>query len=257
MGNFRPRKRPDEVGPRNPIKIHPKNQLQEGVHASLRDIKPGDTIRPAGGAGSTTSSLTDASRTYFAPSGNERMSWDYIETHAENRKFGTGMETPRPRLLRTTPSNDQAYDPNYLRNHLAGGLEMAQIRGSKTPVRDAIDFARKNAPRTSGSQLVKGVEWGPNPVNGQSHVEVTLPNINWHQFGVENYRTWKNGTSWTDTGVKTGDFGGGPEPDEPSESMKEMKQAARQNAPGPGQMSLEDEGLQLPKPKFDDELEWG
>lgn len=257
MANLRPRKLPGEVGPRKPIKIHPKNQLQEGVHASLRDIKPGDTIRPAGGAGSTTSSMSDPSRTYFAPPSNENMSWDYIATRAENVEFGTGRGTSRPRLLRTQPSQDQAYDPNYLRNNLAGGLEMAKIRGSKTPVRDAIDFARKNAPRTSGSQAVTNVEWGPKPVNGQSHVEVTLPNINWHQFGGENYRTWKKGNSWTDTGAKTGDFGG-PPPDEPSESMKDMKEAARQNAPGQGQMSLEDVGMDIPKPKHDDdELEWG
>jgi len=236
-----------------PITLSPSNQMAEGVHATMNDLKEGDTIVPAEKRlGSVNSSKSDASKTYFAPAGpGEKLSWDFIENAKQEQEY-LGRQPNRPRLLRTAPSQDQQLDRNYIRSGLKQQLNVAKMNGSSTPIRDAINAVKATGPRTSSSQTVTGVEWAPRPTRPGEFVESTLPHINWNQFGGENYKVWDQGGGYyTDRGEYV------------NEDLARVKarEAAPQEDTGPpqpssvknipGQLTIEDAGVAIPKDPHD------
>lgn len=237
------------------IKLGPQSQMSEGVHATMANLQEGDTILSADKRlGATNSSKTDSSKTYFSPPGEgEQLSWDFIENAASEQQH-LGKSPGRPRLLRTVPSQDQQLDPNYVRSALQRHLDSASARGSVTPIRDAIDAVKATAPRTSTSQEVVGVEWAPRPRPGQ-YVESTLPHINWTQFGGENYKVWgSDGGYYTNNNTYVNaDLA---RSNARSQAAKDAERSAPldgppQTAPSmrhvPGQLTIEDAGVRIPK----------
>lgn len=179
---------------RNAIKLSASNQMSTGAHGTYDDIQVGDTLLPASQRGTEgRTEVTDADQTYFIPEKNAEWSWGFINGHA-SMDMGSGKEVGRPRMLFTEPTRDQSFDKNYLRDFISKGVQRAQADRSKTPIRDAIDFARQNAPRTSGAQKVTGVEWAPRPKSRFESVESTLPEVNWRNYGGENYKIIRAGS---------------------------------------------------------------
>ncbi len=178
---------------RNSIKLSESNQMTTGAHGTFDDIKVGDTLLPASQRGTEgRTEATDSDQTYFIPETNAGWSWDFINGHAA-KAMQKGQEVGRPRLLTTEPTRDQSYDKNYLKTFISRGVEQAHAARSKTPVRDAINFARQNAPRTSGAQKVTGVAWAPEPKDSSESVESTFPEVNWRNYGGENYKVVSGG----------------------------------------------------------------
>lgn len=158
----------------NPVPEHLR--VTKGFHGTKRDIS--DAIVPSNQHGQTPAwSVSDTDSTYFMPSPDEQQvkdagwNWNHrdVDTSAEVNAWrwsehkGSSLQG-RPRVYVTSPNAEQHFDGNIDENP-----------------RDALTAAR-----VTPSQTITDTIWGPPPRAG-GHTEMTLPHINWRQFGAPNY----------------------------------------------------------------------
>lgn len=168
----------------------PKNRVvKRGLHGTQYDLTE---VRPSSEHGNRQWDMSSKTTTYFVPSPDQKEydewsakgAWEAppelstLQERAENQAWTWALETlsykNRPRVYVTEPQGKQFYDRN--------------IR-AKPQWRDEL-ISERVAP----SQKVVDTIWGP-PAPHDGHTRMTLPHINWKQFGAPNYQVVRpNGT---------------------------------------------------------------
>lgn len=171
---------------------------KRGLHGSVVDIPE---VRPALEHGISQWGISDKSVTYFMPLADEKQHADWTA----NYQYGgynyrddlyDDADAGRPRTLAQTHSYVEraAWDWSAEAN-VGGNRERVYVTEPKG--RQYFDKNVGNRPRQSAelvservapSQKIVDTIWGPPPPSG-GHTRMTLPHINWRQFGAPNYQT--------------------------------------------------------------------
>lgn len=168
-------------------RVPPEHVATRGFHGTDYDF--GDAVLPRSKHGNVHFDFSGKNDTYFLPAQPHLETEAWAWASGESRFRGENPRS-RHRVHITEPEPEQHIDAN-----LHGKYEPTSDRAWRenarvTPSQRIIDTHWAPPPRVWGHSEYSAGD--PHDEFSESHVESTLPHVNWRQFGGENYKVFAN-----------------------------------------------------------------